>query len=308
MGAVTLLLSAVIIILLLLVYLLFRLLRTRRQLQDACAVLDDIAAGNLERRIVAEQGNMAAELCYKINEIVISYKEELLKLRRSEQAYKQLVTSLSHDIRTPLATLLGYLEAVSQDIVTGTERDEYTASALRKAYDLKNYVDILFEWLKLEAGERKFYFEQTDIHEITRHVIADFIPSIEKHGIEYEFDIPDDVLTLPLDRSAYTRIASNLIGNVLAHSEADHVAVRLRQAGEMVELSVCDNGKGIEEADLPYVFDRLYRCDDARSQYGSGLGLAIVQELVRAHGGSVSVSSVPHRETAFTVALPITRA
>lgn len=201
MEAASILAGIIVILLLILIFLIRYIVRSRRQLRAACAVLDEIAVGNPNRRIIAEHGTMAADVCYKINEIVIAYREQLLAHEKSEQAYKRLITSLSHDIRTPLATLTGYLEAVASGIVADGEKDEYLSSALRKASDLKRYLDVLFEWLKLESGERTYQFERIDICELSRNVIADFIPAVESWKIAYEFHIPEAAIWLSLDRS-----------------------------------------------------------------------------------------------------------
>ncbi len=110
-----------------------------------------------------------------------------------------------------------------------------------------------------------------------------------------------------VDRNAYARILNNLLENVLFHSHGDRVSVRILEDERQATVIVADNGKGIPEKDLPYIFERLYRCDESRTSQGNGLGLSIVRELVTAHGGGIRVECPPHGGTAFSVILPKAR-
>ena len=123
----------------------FVIWKTQKQIALISEALADIKAGDGNRRILAGE--------HELNEVVISYENKLALLRRADEANKQLMTSLSHDVRTPLTTLIGYLDAVHKGIVTGADRNSYIESARRKAYDLKEYVDILFDWFKLNSNE-----------------------------------------------------------------------------------------------------------------------------------------------------------
>ena len=281
--------------------------KIKSQTKQAAEVLDDIAGGNLDRRIITQEDIGISVLCYKINEIVINMKSEIVHHRQSEKEYRQLITSLSHDIRTPMASLIGYISAVKDGIVGNneTEKSEYIRLSLEKAFDLKDYVDTLFEWLKLESGERTFSFEESDICEFTREIITDWIPQIENRNLEYEIIIPETEIKIDIDRSAYKRIINNLMQNIFVHSSAAKICLNIRREQQTIEILVSDNGTGISEKDLPYIFDRLYKCDTARSIRGNGLGLSIVQELVKAHNGTISVSSILSQGTTFTLEFPI---
>ena len=119
----------------------FVIWKTQKQIALISEALADIKAGNGNRRILAGEHELTASLAFEINEVVISYENKLALLRRADEANRQLMTSLSHDVRTPLTTLIGYLDAVHKGIVTGADRNSYIASARRKAYDLKEYVE-----------------------------------------------------------------------------------------------------------------------------------------------------------------------
>ncbi|MCM1992422.1 sensor histidine kinase [Oceanirhabdus seepicola] len=286
-------------------YLIIQILKVRRQLETISVVLDDIEQGNINRRLITKNGDMTAKICYKINKIVMNNKEQFIKFQNTEQAYKKLMTSLSHDVRTPLTSLIGYLDAIHNEIVTGKEKDNYIEVARNKAYTLKDFVDMLFEWMKLDSKERIFLFEKTDVNELSRSIILDWIPMLEQCGFTYNFIIPETELFLNLDTNAFTRILNNLIQNVIVHSNGNSIDVEVVSQYNSTVIKVSDNGKGISECDLPHVFDRLYKCDKSRSIKGSGLGLSIVRELVKAHSGKIEVFSIPNQITIFKVILPL---
>lgn len=146
--------------LLLILYLLLKLRRIREQLSLIKEALEDLKKGNLNRRVLAWENDMTKQICYDINEIAVSSQSRLIQQKQAEQAYKRLMTSLSHDVKTPLASLVGYLEAVENGLVTGQEKEEYIHVACSNAYRLKDFVTALFEWVKLDAGEQIFHFER----------------------------------------------------------------------------------------------------------------------------------------------------
>lgn len=285
-------------------YLIIKLRRVREQLSLIREALEDIKTGNLNRRVLTRESDMTKQICYGINEIAVSSQSLLIQQRQSEQAYKRLMTSLSHDVKTPLASLVGYLEAVEGKLVTGEEAEEYIHVASEKAHRLKEFVTSLFEWVKLDAGEQVYHFEVYDLNELSRNIMAEWIPVLESAGLDYEIDIPETEDTVRVDPNAYTRILNNLFQNILVHSEADHVTLHIAGEEQQTGITVTDNGKGISKEDLPHIFDRLYQCDHSRSMQGNGLGLSIAKELVNAHGGTITASSTPGAGTTFTILLP----
>lgn len=294
---------AVAVVSLLVCYLSIR--QVKKKIQGTLDVLAEIKQGNGNRRVLAATSELTAPIAYEINDIVASYEKELASLRRAEEANKQLMTSLSHDVRTPLTTLIGYLDAVHKGVVTGREKDVYTEIARRKAYDLKEYIDALFDWFKLNSDEFLLKSEVVEAAELTRNLLIDWILVLEDKQIAYNLDIPDQPIRVRLDTDAYGRILNNLVQNVVAHSQATEIGISVsRQDREMV-LLVWDNGVGMEKKDLQHIFERLYKCDQGRSQKGSGLGLAITHQLVEKMGGTVTAASTPGKGTTFAVRFPL---
>lgn len=298
------LLFALIFALLMIAYLVSVLRHVRTQLKLIKDALEDIENGNLNRRVLASKSDMTRQICYGINEIAISSQSRLIQQRKAEQAYKRLMTSLSHDVKTPLASLVGYLEAIENGLVTGQEKDEYIHVASDKAHRLKDFVTALFEWVKLDAKEQIFHFELLDINELSRNMIADWIPILENADLNYDVEIPETEYSIRVDPNAYTRIFNNLLQNIMAHSEADHVTLCIAEDTQQVKIMLTDNGKGISPDDLPHIFERLYQCDHSRSARGNGLGLSIAKELVSAHKGKIIAASTPGTGTTFTILLP----
>lgn len=298
------LLFALVLVLLIIAYLVSVIRRVHTQLVFIKDALEDIKNGNLNRRVLATESDMTRQICYGINEIAMNSQSRLIQQQQSEQAYKRLMASLSHDVKTPLASLIGYLEAIENKMVAGEEQDEYIRVSADKAQHLKHFVENLFEWVKLDSGEQIFHFEIFDLNELSRNIIADWIPILENNHFEYEFDIPETEYPMRIDATAYTRILNNLLQNMITHSGGDHMSLRILENEQHVKVVITDNGKGISSDDLPHIFERMYQCDRSRAAKGNGLGLSISKELVSAHKGSITVVSVPGFETAFTLLFP----
>lgn len=290
--------------LLLILYFVSKLRRVRKQLSFIQDALEDLKSGNLNRRVLARESDMTRQICYDINEIAINSQSQLIQQKQAEQAYKRLMTSLSHDVKTPLSSLVGYLEAIENGLVTGPEKDEYIHVASDKAHRLKDFVTALFEWAKLDAGEQIFHFELFDINEFSRNIIAEWIPILENAGLNYEIEIPEKEYSVRVDPNAYIRILNNLLQNIMIHSEADRVTLCITEDTQQVKIMVTDNGKGILPDALPHIFERMYQCDHSRSAKGNGLGLSIAKELVNAHKGIITADSTPGTGTVFTIILP----
>ena len=282
-----------------------KLIGVKRQLRDMTDALNDIRAGNGNRKILAADNELTAELSFKMNEIVYAYEEQLSQLRAADETNRQLMTSLSHDVRTPLTTLLGYLDAVHRGVVTGKERENYLEIARRKAHDLKEYIDILFDWFKLNSSEFSLSIEQVELSELTRNILKDWIPIFEEKKLNYEIELPDKPLLTKVDLDGYARIINNLVQNVMNHSQAAQIKIEMSQTESEIKIFVEDNGIGIEKSDLQHIFERLYKCDKGRSNKGSGLGLAIVGQMVEKMNGRITVQSEPDKYTIFTVFFPL---
>ena len=279
--------------------------RVKKQIAEMTDALADVKNGNGNRRILSATNELTAPLAYEINEIVVSYESRLSTVRQTEETNRRLMTSLSHDVRTPLTTLIGYLDAAHKGLVTGKDRDDYMETARRKAHDLKEYIDVLFDWFKLNSDEFALELRSIEAAELTRNILIDWIPIFEDKQVDYDVDIPEQPVRVRLDMDSYMRIINNLIQNVIAHSHGDKIKIALSKKGNNMELLLADNGVGIEKEDLKHIFERLYKCDKGRSEKGSGLGLSIVHQLAEKMGGKITVESVPGKGTEFRLLFPL---
>ncbi len=279
--------------------------RVKKQISEISDALEDIKNGNGNRRILAETHELIAPLAYAINDIILSYEKRLSACHQTDETNRQLMTSLSHDVRTPLTTLIGYLDAAHKGIVNGKERDDYIETARRKAHDLKEYIDVLFDWFKLGSNEFSMNIAEIDLTELTRNILIDWIPIFEDVQVDFTIDIPEQPFRVQIDPDGYMRILNNLIQNVISHSHADKIEIVLSEQNRNIKILLSDNGIGIDKEDLKHIFDRLYKCDKGRSEKGSGLGLSIVHELVEKLNGTITADSTPGKGTIFTLFFPL---
>lgn len=279
--------------------------RVKNQISEMTDALIDVKNGNGNRRILSAANELVAPLAYEINDIVVSYENRFSVFRQTEETNRQLMTSLSHDVRTPLTTLIGYLDAAHKGIVTGKDRDDYIETARRKAHDLKEYIDVLFDWFKLNSNEFAMELRTVEAAELTRDILIDWIPIFEDKQIEFRIDIPEQPFRVRLDTDGYVRILNNLTQNVVAHSHANKIEIALSKKNSNMEITVTDYGIGIEKEDLKHIFERLYKCDKGRSEKGSGLGLSIVRQLVEEMNGTITAKSIQGSGTTFTLLFPL---
>lgn len=284
--------------------LMFLLAGIWRQIKKINQVLDEIIEGKTDRRILIRKYSLLSDTCYKLNQIMMDNRERIIQTKRQEHRNEKLMTSLSHDIRTPLTSIIGHLDAVHYQYIHGEMNAESVRQAREKAYVLKDYLDDLFQWFRLNSKEEKAEMEPLDMVEETRAVFANWVAAFEGNGISYDFVSDMDEIWISMDRIFYARIVNNLLKNAMEHSGASKIWIKIEQAGITAAVKICDNGVGIPEKAIPFVFDRLYKVDDARSSRGSGLGLAIVRELVLIQGGNIFVE--PRKKgSCFVMEFPI---
>lgn len=279
--------------------------RTRQKLAEIERAVADVRAGNGNRRVLAKPGEPAAALVYEINDIVQNYEGRLAALQTAQEANRQLMTSLSHDVRTPLTTLIGALDAAHRGLLTGQAREESLDAARRKAHELKDYVDALFDWFKLNSGEFSLQPRPVEAVELTRNFLADWVPLWEEQGMNYRLQIPEGPFRAALDPDAYRRILNNLLQNALTHSRAQCTSVALTARDGALEVQVADDGVGIPAEALPHIFERLYKGDASRGSRGSGLGLSIARQLALCMGGSLTAANTPGKGAVFTLQFPL---
>lgn len=279
--------------------------RIRRQLSEWLAYLKSTKASP-ERKSFVQGKGLLAEINFEMNDILEENRKQLVKLRRAEEANKQIMANLSHDVRTPLASLIGYLEALEQGRVKAEETRDYTQVAYRKALDIQAFVDVLFEWFKINAKEQNYQKKEYDINELTRQIVIGYLPVIEQGKIQLEVNVPEEEWFVLIDRLSYERILNNLFDNAVKHGKCSKIMLEIQADDEAVNIEVVNDGAAIPKEELPHIFERLYKCDTSRTNSGNGLGLAIVWELVTAMQGKITADSEAGK-TSFSLTFPRVR-
>jgi signal transduction histidine kinase len=223
--------------------------------------------------------------------------------RRVEDARRQMVAAVSHDLRTPLASLRLLVEAIDDGVATGETRERYLRQMRTHVEALTALIDDLFELSRIEAGEISWTMHQVELRELIDDTVTAMRAPAEARGVVLAAELPSHEVVARANAEKVQRVLFNLIQNAIRHTPADgSVTVRARTAPDGVEIEVADDGEGISEADGERVFEAFYRGDDARSEDGAGLGLAISRAIVEAHGGRIWLDgSAPGASIHFTL-------
>lgn len=252
-----------------------------------------------------EIGVMAATFQQMAQQI----QAQLLRLKETDALRRELVANVSHDLRTPLATLKGYIETLmlKNDTLSDADRLHYLQIAHRSSERLNKLVTELFELAKLDAGELKLHKESFSLAELAHDVMHKFDLRAQQLGLNLEVNIDTDVPYVEADIGLIERVLDNLVDNALKHTPGGGtVKLELNADSNQVSVIVADNGDGIAEEDLAHIFQRFYKKPGNDEELpGAGLGLAIAQRILELHGSRLAVDSVLHQGTRFDFALPV---
>jgi len=231
-------------------------------------------------------------------------------LAELDRAKTQFFSNVSHEFRTPLTLILGPTEDVLANPDTGPRNRASLEVIHRNAMRLLKLVNTLLDFSRIEAGRIDARYERTDLPKLTAELASSFRSVIDKAGLTLDLDFGPTGGNVYVDRDMWEKIVLNLVSNAFKHTFDGNVSVALRERDGVAELVVRDTGIGISPDQIPRLFERFYRVPNVRSRTheGTGIGLALVQELVRLHGGAITVDSVPGEGTAFTVRIPLGRA
>ncbi len=258
-----------------------------------------IAAGDLSRRVAESSADELGELAAAFNTMAES-------LASQEEARHRLVADIAHELRTPLAVLQAEIEAL-QDGVTGAT-PERLDSLHEETELLARLVDDLRTLSLADSGQLSLQRREHDLAGIAERALAAVAGRAQEKGVTLELLADGGLPGVSVDGDRISQVLRNLLSNALRHTEVGgRITVAARAEAGRVVVEVTDTGSGIPAEALPRVFDRFYRAEPSRSRAtgGSGLGLAIARQLVRAHGGEISVRSSPDRGTTFSFWLPL---
>ncbi len=283
-----------------------------KKLNHICKVLDEVSDGNLNQRIRLQNNiKSLSTLSIKVNSVIEEFQKVYEKNKRNEESRKKMISNMSHDLRTPLTSILGYMELILDDNTTDvkelSKREEYLKIVYNKGNYLYNLMEEFFELSKLDSNDINLEIKEINVSEIIRQNIVGFFYEIKKLNIQPQINLPEDDVYALGDERALNRILTNLINNSIKHGlQGTIIGISLINQKDKISVEVYDNGAGIPENEINYIFDRLYTVEKSRriNTRSSGIGLAIVKRLVKALNGTISVSSIPFKKTVFTVTLP----
>ncbi len=235
---------------------------------------------------------------------------QIHQLQHADASRRELVANVSHDLRTPLASLQGYLETLllKQDILSNDERRHYLDIAVKHSQRLGTLISELFELAMLDTQGTSLHFEPFSMAELLHDVAQKFKLEAERKNIHIETRITAEAPFVSADIALIERVLENLIENAIKYTEeGGTIAVGLGHIGQQVVTCISDTGQGIPEQDLPQIFDRFYRVEKHRktSSEGTGLGLAITQRILQLHNTVINVDSTLNKGTTFTFPLPV---
>jgi len=300
--------SLFITLILITMYLFFSRIQFIQHRKSVDTKLGRVLKGNLQTRLFTSNDPSLHSIVFSINELIAELEKVRIEAKRSEESRKQLLSSISHDIRTPLTSIIGYIDALKDGVaVSEIEKKEYLKILYMKSNNLKHLVNEIFNMAKLDANEFPLKEEELDFSEVTREVLIGFLPELSKHNLELQVLIPESTCPIIADHLSLMRIMSNLIKNAIYYGkDGKTLGIELLETDTDYELLIWDKGPGIPKHDLQNVFERMYRSEQSRnsSSGGSGLGLSISKALVEKNGGHIWVESTPWKRTTFGFSIP----
>ncbi|QHQ63294.1 GHKL domain-containing protein [Anaerocolumna sedimenticola] len=281
--------------------------RRMRYFEDIHNTLEDIAGGDLDFKIPVRGTDELSELAMTVNHMTYQLKLLQEEEKRWEKTKNDMVTNVSHDLRTPLTSILGYMELISKGNYTDEKAlKHYADVAYNKGINLKTLVDDLFEYSKLNSTELKLNRININLTELLEQIVLGFLPVFKDNNMEYDISYAHDKIMVDGDPLLLARMFDNLINNAVNYGkEGKYLRVEIRKETHNAIIRIINNGHTIPAEDLPYLFERFYKADKSRSidKNGSGIGLAIVKSIVDMHHGTVKAESEDDRTT-FEVRLP----
>ena len=247
-----------------------------------------------------------SSMAESLNSMIKDIREIMDKEREAERTKNELITNVAHDLRTPLTSIIGYLELISKaENLSLEQKDKYTLVAYTKAKKLEKLIEDLFGFTKLNYGKIAMKVRRIDIVKLLAQLIDEFYPVFEKRGLAFELKSDQNSIIIDADSDLLVRLFDNLINNAIKYgADGKRVDIFINSDEKTIKVRVTNYGKVRPEKDLPLLFNRFYRVEQSRAENtgGTGLGLAIAKNIVEMHGGKIEVES-SLEGTSFIVSL-----
>ena len=294
---------------------------TLRYLSYLSGKIQEVTNGDYDIEVPIEYDDELGLLAANINALANTLKEKEIESailkenerlafdaeRNAEKEKNDLITNVAHDLRTPLTTIVGYLELIKDnDLLTKEDIKKYSSVAYEKSKRLQGMMDDLFEFTSLDQANVRIHMATINISELVMQIVDEFYPTFQEHYLKPVVDISDPVLLIRGDGQLLARVLDNILSNAVKYGE-DHNEIRIEVINDdlTVSVKIMNHGNPISSEDIPYIFDKFYRSDSSRSSStgGTGLGLAIAKNIIDIHNGNIFVTS-HHDKTTFVITLP----
>ena len=260
-----------------------------------------------ENILLYTSNSQMKSLLLQINRLLEQNQKKVANFHSVERSMRKMLSNISHDLKTPLTVILGYIEIILHDPTINREKEKSLLQTVQlKAEEVLELINRFFELVKLESNDDHLEMSKIEIGEICRTIILDYYEILTKKEFDVSVNIPNEQHYILGNKQAVERILNNLISNALQYgSDGKVIGLHLRSTEEKVYIDIFDRGKGILEDSKDRVFERLYTMEDSRNKLyqGSGLGLTITKRLVEQLGGNISLESRPYDKTTFTIEL-----
>jgi signal transduction histidine kinase len=293
----------------LLTYLVSRsIIRPLRVLQRAT---EEIKEGNLNHEVKPLSRDEIGQLSAAFEEMRKKLKESVELQLQYEENRKELVSNISHDLKTPVTAIKGYVEGIMDGVTNTPEKlDRYVKTIYTKTVHMDKMIDELFLYSKLDMGKMPFHFEQVDLGIYLQDCAQEMVFDMEKKGIQLEQGkLPEVAVFVKADREKLKRVLINILENAMKYMDKTdgQIGMNLSSQGNHAVIRISDNGQGIEEDALSHIFDQFYRADPSRNSItgGSGLGLSIAKQIILEHGGQIWADSKLGIGTTVYISLPL---
>ncbi|MCI8558464.1 MAG: HAMP domain-containing histidine kinase [Lachnospiraceae bacterium] len=263
----------------------------------------NITEGNLDFEMPAGGDDEIGELCTDFEEMRRRLKESAEEKVESERQNKELISNISHDLKTPIAAVKGYVEGLMDGVAdTPKKQEKYLRTIYNKANDMDRLINELSFYSKIDTNRIPYTFEKINVNAYFADCVEELSIELEEQDIELSyFNYVEEEIQVIADAEQIKRVINNIVGNSIKYIDKPKgmVNIRVKDVGDFIQVEIEDNGKGIAAKDLPQIFDRFYRADVSRnsSKGGSGIGLSIVKKIVEDHGGQVWATSKEHTGT-----------
>lgn len=273
--------------------------------------VEEISKGNYDVKIESGVRSEVSQLIGSFN-VMAKRLQETEKIKAEyEENRKTLIANISHDLKTPITSIQGYIEAITDGNAVSPENlNKYLKIIYNNTGYMNKLIDDLFLFSKLDIQKLEFEFLNVKVRPFVADLMEEFELELKERNIEFHYtDSLEEDCTFSIDRKRLHQVFRNILGNAEKHGPGHNlsIAVELYRLDDFVYVDIQDNGPGIAEDKLSHIFDRFYRIDSERTKdfMSTGLGLSIARELVEAHGGRIKVSSAENEGTCFTVMLPV---